>query len=372
MPRCPQCHYVYGQFVDTWQSCCPKCHLRTIGGHNSDLKAHIQARWAQILRDKDVNQGPWGICGMAASLHVLLCHKPDRASTLAAATFYDFWKDVIPGYTNQKEFPTANRGKQHIDLPYIIRRHAQMWHEPVTPVAPLVGVARAVAAAAHAPVAVAPAAAPAPAAVPAPVAQLRDLYFTDFCVSRALGYLLRQTAPMMYDYEKEKFSKKWETPSDSRQKMTRGGSLALETDTVAYILRDLLGAKVKIVHRIKNESGVTTDAKRTFFLPGVERLKIDKIAGDRAAGTKGGMIDGIAEHVRSGFVIAAIDHTLIDSSSPMTAGLNYDHWVVIKSANRIGANSNRLNIWSWGEAKDFDRNDADLMSKIYDLVVGTF
>lgn len=330
MPTCAQCGYSYSYHV---QNYCPRCHLKRIanGGHNTNLKMQITHRWSDITRAKDVNQGAFGICGMAASLRALLLQRPQRASDLAAATFWDLWQQdpVIPGHPGIKEFPTANCGMHHIDLPYLLRRHAQMWHHP-DPNAQF------------------------------PVPQ----YFTDFCVSRALGYLLKVTSPDRYDSEKCDFNQYFADPQTvaGRKGFTRAGNLALRTDTLAYILRDLLGADVQIAH-----NNVDVHQTRQFWLNDVERKRIK---------TPQQLIDGISRELRQGnFVIAAIDAHLIDAAPAHPEGLPFNHWVLIEHASRTQGPVYRsdLKIWSWGEAHDYKgKDDDELMDGIYDLVVGRF
>jgi hypothetical protein len=299
------------------------------GMNNMFFKRRVSIRWGQILKDKDVDQGPFGICGMAASLHSLLLQRPQRASELAAATFWDLWQEqaVIPGHPGMKEFPTAKCGAHHIDLPYLLRRHAQMWHHP-------------------------------PPNAPAPVPE----YFTDFCVSRALGYLLKVTRPDRYDSEKCDFNQffgEHQTVA-GRKKITRAGTLALRTDTVAFILRDLLGAQVEIAH-----NNVDLHRTRQFWLGDVERKRTRNPQQ---------LMDGISRELRERkFVIAAIDVHLISAGiAAHPEGLPYNHWVVIEGANRT-AGGNNLKIWSWGETHDYQRiTDDEIMDAIYDLIVGRF
>ena len=347
MPRCDKCGYVYGYHV---QSFCPRCHLKEMAGgsdaqgKSKDLLKHgVGHRWQQILTLKNVNQGPFGICGMAAALHVLLLQDPKTASDLAAATFWDIWQHdtVIPGHPCMKEFPTASCGGLHIDLPYLLRQHAQMWHDHPS--------------------------------------QLDDSHpdpknFTDFCVSRALGYLLKATAPGRYDSEKCDFTRFFgdhQTVAERKQ-FSRGGSLALRTDTVAYVLRDLLGAQVEIAH-----NNVDVHQTREFWLRDIERKRIK---------TGQQLIDGISRALNQNkFVIAAVYASLLGNTpqKPSSPALPYDHWVVIKDVLRMPAHPPRLVIWSWGKT-DWGRTAANtatpflertedvLMNSIYDLIVGNF
>ena len=331
MPKCADCGYVYGHFV---QNYCPRCHLKEMayGMTNAFLKQRVSVRWGQILREKDVYQGPFGICGMASALHVLLTQRPHRASDLAAATFWDLWQNdaVISGHPGLKEFQTAKSGGHHIDLPYLLRRHAQMWHHPDPKVGPP-----------------------------------DQAHFTDYCVSRALGYLLKVTEPDRYDSEKCDFNRFLAEPQTGagRKVKTRSGTLALRTDTVAYILRDLLGAEVEIAHNVGS-----FEQPHHFWLKDVTRKKIN---------TAPQMIDGIQRELGQGkFVIAAIDATLIlpgvlEAVPP--ASLPYNHWVVIEGATRTMPNNNNLNIWSWGNADDYPgQTDDQVMHSIYSLIVGRF
>jgi len=297
---------------------------------NDRLKHGIGHRWDQILRFKTVNQGPFGICGMAAALHALLLQQPETASNLAAATFCDIWQHeaVIHGHPGIKEFPTATCGRIHIDLPYLLQRHAQMWHN-------------------H-----------------SPDQQPDPNNFTDFCVSRALGYLLKVTAPDRYNSEKCDFSKFFgdhQTVSERKQ-LTRAGSLALRTDTVAYILRDILGADVEIAH-----NNVDVHKTREFWLHDIERKRIR---------TCQQLVDGICRELANGkFVIAAVYASILGNSpqKPCSPALPFDHWVVKKDVLKMPGHPTRFALWSWGTTTPFlERTDDVLINSIYDLVVGNF
>jgi hypothetical protein len=291
---------------------------------------------------------------MAAALHVLLLQRPQKASDLAAATFWDLWGDqvVIPGHPGLKEFPTPSGRRYHIDLPYLIRRHAQMWTQK------------------H-----------------AAGAFLDPNLFTDFCVSRALGYLLKVIAPGRYDSEKCDFNKFFgpQPTVAGRKQFTRAGAFALRTDTLAFILRDILGAQeVTIAHNCIRQTDNKVWEKyykhREYSLAGVERKKIgfDHTTNHLKTLEDGvsQMVNGIARELQQGkFVIAAIDARLIGPYAAPPGDLKYNHWVVIKRATRtLGPiYSNDLKIWSWGQADDYTgKTDAEVRDSIYDLIVGRF
>ncbi len=379
MPTCGVCNYRYDYFV---QNYCPRCRLRELvqapnphGPQAGKLKQQIRDRWTQILSQKDVDQGPFGICGMAAALHVLLLQRPQTASDLAAATFWDLWRGdtVIPDHPGLQEFP-AGCGSFHIDLPYLIRRDAEMWHQQrpklqkdVHDAAPGTQDRLDAEAALQA----------------APL--FHQQHFTDFCVSRALGYLLKAADPSRYTTEKCDFNTYFGEPRifgiGSRKYYTRAGNLALRTDTLAFILRDLLGANVTIAHNCIARNDPAEWEKyyrnREQWLHGVVRKQIGfdthtKTLKTLQAGVQQ-MIDGIARALRNGsFVIAAIDARLINPGPPPPENLKFDHWVVIKSVGGT-PNDYQLKIWSW--ARTFDvtgLTDEYAADHIYDLIVGRF
>ena len=357
MPKCSKCGYVYSYFV---QRQCPRCHLCAMANvpvvktderakhpkgwvasqpHSGStaLKAAVENRWTEILgaqpAHKDLNQGYFGICGMAAALHVLLLKNAQRASELAAATFWDLWHDHVNmgGQNGLERFHTAHCGDHHIDLPYLLRRHGQMWKN-------------------H----------PAEQGV-----RLKREHFTDFCVSRALGYLLKVTRPDRYHQEKCDFNRFFGDEDGhemGRKHVTREGTLALRTDTVAFIVRDLLGANVA-------EIAYNAQLRRTphHWLDGVTRnYKNDAKA----------LVEEISDQLSwDKFVIASIDADYLDRPAPSRPlpGIPYNHWVVIEACHRSGPDKNQLTIWSWGNPfQPPDTTDKGILDSIYSVIVGDF
>jgi hypothetical protein len=378
MPKCPDCGYVYSLFV---KKQCPRCHLSkmagvpvvkamdregrhrgwaatTAGSGNQTLKTAVQDRWQHVVNNPDdLSQGEFGICGMAAALHVLL---PSRklvvADQLAAATFWDLWHDHVnmDGQNGLEKFHTAHCGDIHIDLSYLLRRHAQKWDEKAAVFkkqydeAILAGrVHRA-------------------NEILQEQAGMKEC-FTDFCVTRALGYLLKVTNPKRYHTEKCDFNKffgEGDYTADVRKRSTRAGTFALRTDTVAFILRDLLGANLEeIAYNDHLRQG-------GYWLPGFAQANRKKLNGAPALMNEIGTQLG-----RHNFVIASINAHFIQDAAPKDppAGVPYNHWVVIEGCQRSGLDHNDLTIWSWGSTfHPTDNSDHELLESVYSLIVGNF
>lgn len=385
MPECPDCGYVYSRFV---QKECPRCHLSkmagvpvvkandregrhrgwaatTAGSGNQTLKAAVEARWTTIVSAPDnLSQGEFGICGMAAALYVLLKEKSDRASELAAATFWDLWHDHVNmgGKNGLEKFHAAKGGDYHIDLAYLLRRHAQKWDEKAADFdkrykeAMLAGrVHRANEIRQE----------------QAGMTTGMTTCFTDFCVSRALGYLFKVANPGRYNSEKCDFNKffgEGDYTDTVRKHSTRAGTFALRTDTVAFIVRDLLGANLVEVaynNQLRQIPG--------YWLEGVDKQHpvTRKKLNDAQE-----LVTEIGHQLGAGnFVIASINAHFIQPAAPPDppAGVPYNHWVVIEGCHRSGPDQNDLTIWSWGDTYHLtDQEDNELMESVYSLVVGNF
>ena len=202
-------------------------------------------------------------------------------------------------------------------------------------------------------------------------------YFVDYCVSRALGYLLKKTAENRYNGEKVQFNTVFDPGGGGNYRnVTHAGNLALRTNNLAYILKDVVGAQnVHIVS--KNPPAVAVAPAPA--VPGVATTPFTTVAQLQnafAAGlapAKSFAIAGIyADIVKNGHVnVASAGH----------AGLSYNHWIVINAftstaagaMNPVCANAHvDLGIWTWAEnyRPVFARNH--LLSYIQDVVFGHF
>lgn len=384
MATCTKCGYHYDFFTDLWQKDrCPRCHLKAVFGEGAGRAAagaqhsiawnQVNGRWNRILATRDVDQDAFGICGMAAALHVLIPRDPHTANQLAAATFYDLWDDVIDTAHDAPEFHTAGQGKHRIDLAYLVRRHAENWRQKPPEVR---AVAAGAGAAYNAQIAGHPLSPQQTMAVQ--TAKLRAIHerFTDYCVSRALGYLLKVTAPARYNTEKCDFGKFFSggTPNgEQRKALTRSGTLALRTDTVVYIVRDLLGATV-------DQVAYNTTLRRTpgYWLQDVRRTEFRDLSG------LFNLLSGVARP--RDFAIAAVDCSFMGRYDRPSAGKPpYTHWVVIEGqrppipAAAGDAAHGVLNIWSWGDSHDHPAYGTaqggrflGWMDHIYALIIGRF
>lgn len=307
-------------------------------GHPSEWHPIAQRMRDLLQNPENLQQNPFGICGMAAAVYALIQYTNvphHKAKALFRATFAGF----IPQFKGSK-FDTRH-GPKSIDFTYIVRRYQQ--HLPM------------------------------PSGAPMPP------HFVDFCICRALGYLLKKMATERYVGDKIDFSKMFSTsnPRDYSG-FTRYGSIALRTNNLAFILTDILGATVyEIV--CKN----TLDA-----MPAHARAPdAPNVGGKTTFNTYDGLRDKLLANLAQPghFAIAAIFSDLqqtgiiSNNSQGVPVGrdpnLKFTHWVVIDQVNQVaigGVDHLSMRVWSWGgyDTPQIARNN--LLSYIQDVIFGHF
>jgi hypothetical protein len=349
-----------------WTTLCPNCAASKTKrlvevGHRMLFDPAIAKRWSEILVDPGkIQQDCFGICGFSSCLYVLLKHTNRfKATELYEATF----ADVIPAFAG-KQFTPTEGAPQSINFEYLARKY---------------------------------------------YASARGagfgttLYFVDYCVSRALGYLLKKHDHARYSAEKTEFNKEWGFPSPSSvgtpdyHAFTRAGNLAARSNNLAYLLAKVLGAIDVCVWR---KSGATADT----LAPPVGGVPVKQF------GTPDGFLKIMKDNAaipHSFAIVAVLANTGPSGEFPgpgnaqeihapsrgglgkSGAALKYNHWVVIESVERILANVTvgpqtslkpktcqdehiKMKIWTWAKMYEPTVCKKNTLSYIQDVVTGHF
>jgi hypothetical protein len=290
-----------------------------------------------LAHPENLQQNPFGVCWMAAAVYSLIKYTNvphQSAKDLFRATFADF----IPQFEGSK-FPTPH-GQQSIDFKYIVRRYQQ--HLPMVGGAPM------------------------------------PPHFVDFCICRALGYLLKKMAPSRYQGDKAEFSKMFSTsnPRDYRG-LTRYGNLAFRTNNLAFVLTEILGATVDEI-ACKNTADATPANLRAD--------PVASVANTTTFNTYLALRNKLTANMGPGrFAIAAVfadlqrNRRIYTNSQGVTGGkdpnLTFTHWVVIDQVNPVilvGQEHLSMRLWSWGRYETPRVAQDNLLSYIQDVIFGHF
>jgi hypothetical protein len=348
-----------------WTQLCPSCAARktksAVKYEFGKFKATIDKRWNEILVDPGkLDQDCFGICGFSSCLYVLLKHTNQaKAIELYKATF----ANVIPAFGG-KQFKPAEGAPQLINFEYLARKYY----------ASEIGAGWGT-----------------------------TSFFVDYCVSRAIGYLLKKLDHARYDAEKTEFNKEWGFPSPNSvgspdyHAFTRAGNLAARSNNLAYVLAKILGAQGVCVWR---KSGATADT----LAPPVGGVSVKQF------GTGDGFLQIMKDNAaipRSFAIVSVLANTGPSGEFPgpapaaeihapsrgdsgkSGAALKYNHWVVIESAQRIKANVSigpqtslkpktcqdehlKMKVWTWAEIFEPTVCKKNTLSYIQDVVTGHF
>jgi hypothetical protein len=351
---------------NVWTQLCPSCAAL---GAKADIKSDqkigfktaIAKRWNEILADpKIIQQDCFGICGFSSCLYVLLKHtNRTKAVELYEATF----ADVIPAFAG-RQFTPATGAPQSINLQYLARKYY----------ASQIGAGWGT-----------------------------TVYFVDYCVSRAIGYLLKKLDNTRYQAEKTEFNKEWGFPSPGSvgppdyHSFTRAGNLAARSNNLAFVLTKILGAQGVTVWR---KSGASADS----LAPAVGGVAVKQF------GTADGFLQIMKDNAaipRSFAIVAVLANTGPASEFPgpgntqqlhspsqgslgkSGAALKYNHWIVIESTQRILANvipgpqnslqpkpcqdeHIKMKIWTWANMYEPTVCKKHALSYIQDVITGHF
>ena len=306
-----------------------------------------------------LNQDCFGICGFSSCLYVLLKHtNRAKAIELYEATF----ADVIPAFAG-KQFTPAEGAPQSINFEYLARKYC----------ASEIGAGYGT-----------------------------TSFFVDYCVSRAIGYLLKKLDQARYQAEKTEFNKELGFSPGSvgppdYHAFTRAGNLAARSNNLAYVLTKMLGAQGVCVWR---KSGATADtlAPPVGGVPVKQFSAADgflQIMKDNAAIPHSFAIVAVLANTGPGREFPGpgfaqeIHVPSRGDSGKSGAALKYNHWVVIESTQRILANANvgpqtslkpktcqdehiKMKIWTWAKIFEPTICKKNTLSYIQDVITGHF
>jgi hypothetical protein len=349
-----------------WTRICPSCAVWRVKSdvkkdHRVNFKTAIEWRWNRLCNDATlVQQDCFGICGFSSCLYVLLMHTNQaKANELYEATF----ADVIPDF-NGSQFTPAEGAPQTINFEYLTRKYF----------ASEIGAGWG-----------------------------NTVYFVDYCVSRALGYLLKKLDHARYQAEKTEFNKEWGFPAPGSlgppdyHAFTRAGNLAARSNNLAYVLTKMLGAQGVTVWR-KSGASADTLAPMVGGVPVKQFGTADgflQIMKDNAARPHSFAIVSVLANTGPGQEFPGpgfteeIHSPSRGDSGKSGAALKYNHWVVIESAQRILANPTvgprtslkpkncedehvKMKIWTWGNVWEPTVCKKHTLSYIQDVITGHF
>jgi hypothetical protein len=328
-------------------------------------KAGVKARWQRLKTLPDgpdlVDQDAFGICGMASAVHILLRHAQGKAEALFQATY----ADVIHDYRG-KVFTTAQHRCIAIDYTYLVRRWGLM--EKAAHAGPLTDLEQEYLGAK-----------PQRDFVCKPGDEA-NYHFVDYCVSRALGYVLKKVNESRYRGEKLEFAPAFAKSHDHRQ-VTRAESLPLRTNNLAFIMKDILGATdvhiaskdgpAPVVPLAPTVANVTQSKFRTFDELQAEFRRLNTPKSFALGAVYGHLING---GLRTGGHVA--------KAFTPPPNLGYNHWVVFKSLDKRAAGAVpaiactqphvHLEIWTWANNYDAYLHEPDCLSYVQDVIFGHF
>ncbi|RLJ17386.1 hypothetical protein DJ031_13745 [bacterium endosymbiont of Escarpia laminata] len=348
---------------------CPKCLESEVRALPDAAKYQLIGRENALLANPwKLNQDQFGVCGLATPVYLIMRSAKDKARQLFEATF----ADIIPDFANTK-FLTSNYGPQSVKFRYLARGYRlqqRSWekkqdkrlkqemkrYEP----------------------------------------QLRQVYTTkqelregrdelrrdikeqlgqwhgellvDYCMSRALGYIMKNTAPSRYTGEKINFNSEFSTTQNYRE-VTRMGHLALRTNNATFVLSELLGAKDVHIAKQKVEASVPLAPP----VSGVTETQFETVA----------RLHNLFQTHASGrgsFAMAAIYAGLVNEGSMLIKKsqgdakfprLSYNHWVNIEKFD-LTTNNVELLIWTWAKFWRVRVDKNVFLSYIQDVIFGHF
>lgn len=363
MPSFCSTHKIFYRYGE-----CPKCIESRLKQKNYTSSAAVTGRWGQLVANPDlINQDQFGICGVTSAVYLLLRFKVNMAYDLYYGTFAELFPNdqAFKG----KKFTTANHQNIKIKFRYLTRRFLAMELDK----------APKAAAAAHREMmrgvhGVLPDAGD-QWQLASQQRLIQGTNFVDFCLSRALGYVFKETASRRYSGEKAEFNAAFEPLNQDHRKITRIGNLALRSNNLAFVMKEILGAQQ--VH-IARKTGPVAAVPLAPPVAGVSSANFANVAQlalefqNRLAAPNTFALAAIyADIVNNGHVNAA---------SAQDPTLTYNHWIVINGFNHavaggVGGCLNghvNLNVWTWAQNYNPQICDNHALSYIQDVVFGRF
>jgi hypothetical protein len=362
---------------------CPKCLESEVKTQQYAKPTDLQGRWQDLTSTPaKLNQDQFGICGMASAVYLLLRHNKSKAQELFDATF----ADVVPR-NGSRTFNTANHEPIDIPFRYLARRYrlmeeakekdapnkANQWINDQAAKMQTNGVAQPKIDTWSSLMSTQP-----------HIDQIKDAFrlsstfFVDFCVSRGLGYVFKKVAKSRYEGEKREFNLEFSEPQPIKdyRNFTHNGNLALRTNNLAFILKEILGAT--------NIHIASKQGSRQGSLPLAPEVKgVTSSTFDTASALGGSFQNRL--NGGTTFALAAVYSDIVkqgtyvnkDSNKASNTSLAYNHWVVVNGfkerSSEVGLASTHaeLNIWTWAEDFTVHVKKTELASYFNDVIFGT-
>ncbi|WP_218649984.1 hypothetical protein [endosymbiont of Lamellibrachia barhami] len=307
---------------------------------------------------------------MATPVYLIMRSAKDKARQLFEATF----ADVIPDFANTK-FLTSNYGPQSVKFRYLARGYRlkqRDWekerpkklkqtmerYEPklrqVYSTEQTLNVGRE----------------ELRKKVDEQLGQWHGELLVDYCLSRALGYIMKNTAPSRYTSEKINFNSEF-TDTGNYRDVTRMGHLALRTNNAAFVLTEILGAKGVHIAKQKIEASVPLAPP----VSGVTETQFETVA----------RLHNLFQTHASGrgsFAMAAVYAGLLKQKQGLMVikksggdarfpRLSYNHWVNIEKFD-LTTNNVELLVWTWAKFWRVRVDKNVFLSYIQDVIFGHF
>lgn len=349
---------------------CPKCATASVLGRNFAAPPQLAGRWNQLTANPDlIDQDQFGVCGMTSAVHLLLRHQPNVADQLFRATF----ADVIPAHAGTT-FTTGNHQNIAVKFRYLARRYHLQEQDN------LAEVAAAVPAAHRVMVAVSSGQQAAAADLAALKSQIKLTCFVDFCVSRALGYIFKKVAEPRYNGEKAQFNAAFD-PGGQYRNVTHLGSLALRTNNLAFIMKEILGAQH--VHVASRAGGGAVGPAPVPLAPAVGGVTTSTFANVTQLAAEFTNRLAVPNSFALGAIFADIvknTHVPAPSGQGTNPNLAYNHWIVMNSFTRSAAGGvptcpdahADIGIWTWARNYNARICEPHAMSYVQDVIFGHF
>lgn len=346
---------------------CPSCVEASVLGRNIAAPPQLSGRWNQLVADPDlINQDRFGVCGMTSAVHLLLRHNPHLADQLFRATF----ADVIPAHAGTT-FTTAQHQNVAVKFRYLARRYHLMEQD---------NAAKVAAAMRRVQTATAKGQQPSQADEGEIALQMQLCRFVDFCVSRALGYIFKKVAETRYNGEKADFNIAFD-PAGQYRNITHLGTLALRTNNLAYIMKQILGAQH--VHIASRAGGGAAGPAPVALAPAVGGVTTSNFANVTQLANEFGNRLALPHSFALGAIYADIvkdDHVTVASGAGNNPNLAYNHWIVMNSFSRTAAGGEPgcahahadIGIWTWADNYNARICEPHAMSYVQDVIFGHF
>ncbi len=299
-------------------SLCAKCYAtrlrRTLPNYGYS-KAMLESRFKELTTDPDCMEQWMGVCGFAACIHEILGRKSQtQVKDLFEATFHD-----LEPSSYDANFVMADGSSSTIPFVALIGRASTA------------------------------------------LLAVKSGYFVDWCLCRALMHLLHVKDAKRYNREVT-FSNQFNIP-----KWNEIGHFAIQTDSLAYLARTLLGLKVLWVLKQDYASTVKVKRESTPQLAQASAALDDQSdlyqRGLKMAREMEYMLDGgtamftalFADHL-TGWGDSSVSDKAISSKVDGTFNLKEDdivnlpfnHWVIINSA-KLSSDKKfvEVSMWTW-------------------------